>query len=336
MAAIAAPMSESLRVPSLSRRSLLSSLALAASGVTAGAQGRTRLLLLSGAAGGVFSDYGPAVATLIGEKAAIDLDVQQTGGSNDNIRALGRGEADLGLVNMGPAFDAWEGRRPFEADGPQKGLRALFPMYETPFGLVALKARGVAKLADLRGRLVGVGPAGGPGEVFFRGLSKALGIEARIATGSPNELARRVLDGEIDAFWFGAGLPVGAFVKVLDEGDALVFGLTDEEVTAFRRAFAYFAPYEIPARIYKGQEAPLRTAAVWNFVLCGERLPEDVAYSVTKTALETAGALRKAVPAASGTAAANATTNSFLPFHPGAVRYYREQGIAIPPALAPG
>lgn len=320
----------------LSRRLLLASGAAFAARRDARAQERPRLLLLSGAAGGVFAEYAPAMAQVLADRAGIGVDVQQTGGSNDNIRALGREEADLGLVNMGPAYDAWNGRRPFDKEGPQRVLRALFPMYETPFSLVALKGRGVTSLSDVKDRTVGVGPAGGPGEIFFKGLTEALGLAVRIATGSPNDLARRVLEGDIDAFWFGAGLPVGAFVQVLDKGDGVVFGLTEAEVAAFRRTFPYFAPYEIPAGTYKGQTAPLKTAAVWNFVLGGERLPEDVAYAVTKAALEGAGAIRAAVPAASGTAAANATTNTFLPFHPGAARYLRESGVAIAPALAPG
>jgi TRAP transporter TAXI family solute receptor len=321
--------------PLPNRRVLLAALAGGLVAPSAVAQGRSRLLLLSGSAGGVFAEYGPALASVLG-KAGIEADVQQTGGSNDNIRALGRGEADLGLVNMGPAYDAWEGRRPFEGDGPQKSLRALFAMYETPFSLVTLRSSGITKLADLKGRIVGVGPAGGPGEIFFKGLTKELGIETRIATGSASELARRVLAGEVDAFWFGAGLPVGAFVQVLYKGEGLVFGLTPEEVAAFRRAFAYFAPYEIPAGTYKGQSSPLTTAAVWNFVLASERLAEDVAYAVTRAALGQAGAIRAAVPAASGTTAANALTNGFLPFHPGAVRYYREAGVTLPPALTAG
>ena len=42
-----------------------------------------------------------------------------------------------------------------------------------------------------------------------------------------------------------------------------------------------------------------------------------------------------AISAASETLAANWTKNTFLPFHPGAARYYREAGVAIAPALLP-
>jgi TRAP-type uncharacterized transport system substrate-binding protein len=42
-----------------------------------------------------------------------------------------------------------------------------------------------------------------------------------------------------------------------------------------------------------------------------------------------------AYPAASATLARNAVANSFLPFHPGAARYYRERGVALPKQLMP-
>jgi hypothetical protein len=43
----------------------------------------------------------------------------------------------------------------------------------------------------------------------------------------------------------------------------------------------------------------------------------------------------KAVPAAADTLLKNLDKNTFLPFHPGAVRYYREIGISIPDTLVP-
>lgn len=325
-------MMKALPIP---RRLFLGSVLAAGAGPVFG-QGRPQLTLLTGSAGGVFAEYGDVLTNVLADKAALDARARPSGGSNDNIRALEKGEAGFGLVNMGPAYDAWIGRMPFDKDGPQKQLRALFAMYETPFSLVALKSRGVGKLADLKGRTVGVGPAGGPGEVFFKGLAQALGLDAKLATGSASELAQRVLSGEIDAFWFGAGLPVGAFVQVVEKGDGIVFGMTDEEVAAFRKAFAYFAPYEIPAGTYRGQTTPLKTAAVWNFVLSGSHVPDDLAYAVTKAALDNAPAIAAKVPAAAGTSAANALANTFLPFHPGAVRYYREKGVSLPPDLVRG
>lgn len=300
------------------------------------AQARQRFLLLTGAAGGAFFEYGPILAEVVAAHGPLDLDIRVTGGSNENIRAVASGEADLGLINMGPAYEAWEGRPPFAAGGgPHRNLRALFPMYETPFSIVALRQSGVTSLAGLAGKTVGVGPAGGPGEVFFAGLAKALGLSVRLATGSPIDLARRVIAGEIDAFWYGSGAPVSAFVEVMKQ-DGVIFGLTDGEVAALRGVFAYVAPYAIAPDTYRGQTAPLRTAAVWNFVVASDRMPEEAAYALTRAALDHTAELKAAYPAASGTAAHNVTADTFLPLHPGAQRYYREKGIALPSALTAG
>jgi TRAP-type uncharacterized transport system substrate-binding protein len=43
----------------------------------------------------------------------------------------------------------------------------------------------------------------------------------------------------------------------------------------------------------------------------------------------------KAASAASETLPKNVVKNTFMPFHPGALRYYREIGISIPDSLVP-
>src|SRR5205807_6402656 len=118
-----------------------------------------------------------------------------------------------------------------------RGMRALVPMYETPFHTIAARERGIATLSDLGGKRVGVGPAGGPGEVFFRGIAAALGIRATLATGTPAEMAAMLLAGEIDAFWYGSGLPSPPFTEIAKKIDAVVIGFTAPEAAAFRRLF---------------------------------------------------------------------------------------------------
>jgi len=60
-----------------------------------------------------------------------------------------------------------------------------------------------------------------------------------------------------------------------------------------------------------------------------------MAYLITRTVLENNAALVKAHPAARETVAANASRDTFLPFHPGALRYYRDKGIKLDPGALP-
>ena len=299
---------------------------------------RQTLVLATGAPGGAFADYGPGIGKVVAAHSRFDLESKPTAGSNDNVKLVNDASVPLGLINMGPAFEAWTGT---EAWKGQKltNLRALVPMYETPFHVVALKSSGIRGLRDLQGKRVGVGPAKGPAENFFRALMESLGIRTVIVNGSPSENAVQLVTERvaerIDAFWYGAGLPIGAFAEAADKAPVTVFGLTPDEITAFRKRFPYLAEYPVPAGTYRGQETTVQTMAVWNFVLAHKDMPEATVYDIVKALLDNPAEVALAYPAATATVTRNAAANTFLPFHPGAVRYYRENGVALKAELVP-
>ncbi len=320
----------------MQRRDLLKSLCGAAAGwpLAARAQSRSRAVLATAAAGGAFVDFGKAAAAVLARKSAFDIELRETKGSNENVALLNAGQVPFACLNMGPAFDAWNGNPPF-ADRQLRGMRALAPMYETPFHTIALRWHGFAALSDLAGKRVGVGPAGGPGEVFFKGIADALGIHATLVTGTPAALGAMVLNNEIDAFWYGSGLPTPPFAEIAQKADATVIGFTAAEAEAFRRLFGYFAPFEIPANTYRGQTAPVASLAVWNFVVAGTAVEESLAHALTAALIENAAAIQATFPAAASMNSKNLAANTFMPFHPGAARYYRERGVTLPKDLAP-
>jgi TRAP transporter TAXI family solute receptor len=290
--------------------------------------------LATGASGGAFFEYGPGLARVIAAHAPLGLQSRPTAGSNENLQLLADGSVALGLVNMGPAYEAWTGQEMWR--GKQvRNIRALLPMYETPFHIIALASSGIAGLRQLDGKRVGVGPAKGPAENFFHGLCDAVGIKPVLVNGNPGEQAQQLLKGNIDAFWYGAGLPIGAFLDAAKQAPSVVFGLSAGEIAAFRKRYSYMAPYTIPAQTYPGQTAAIQTVAVWNFVLAREDLPDAAAYAMVKAILDHPAETAAIYPAASATVTRNTTANTFLPFHAGAARYYREQGLSLPAELIP-
>ena len=315
----------------LTRRSALGlALGSSAAGLwPALAQVRTRLTIATAGKGSAFLPFGEALAAVVPKHAPLDIAVRETKGSNENADLVSRGEVELATLNMGPGYDAWTGQGPF-AGRQLRGMRAIAPMYETPFHTLALRESGIARLRDLAGKRVGVGPAGGPGEVFFKGLAEALGIQATIVTGTPAELGAAVLAKSIDAFWYGSGIPSPPFVEAAGKADAVVFGFQPDEAEAFRTRFPYFAPYQIAVATYKGQAGPLSSMAVWNFVVANEKVADEAAYQLTKGLLERVGEISAIFRTASAMTIENAGANTFMPFHDGAVRYYRERGTAHP------
>jgi uncharacterized protein len=73
---------------------------------------------------------------------------------------------------------------------------------------------------------------------------------------------------------------------------------------------------------------------VFNFGIGRADLPDDLIYQLVKAVFENQPRLLKATSAARDTLPQNVVKNTFLPFHPGAVRYYREIGISLPDSLS--
>jgi uncharacterized protein len=296
-------------------------------------QQRQRLSLVTGSKGGGFILYGEALAATLAARSHLDFQVLETQGTAENINRLHARDIDVALLVMGPAWDAWNGGGSWK-DKPQRMMRALAPMYETPFHCMARTGSGITSLAQLAGKRVGVGPAKGTAEGFFTGLMQALQINCTLVNGSPAQHAEQLAKGEIDVFWFGAGLPVPAFVQAANlaggAGAVRIFGFNATEREAFLKRFPYFAAFRIPANTYAGQTQAIDSVAVWNFIAVHAAMSDDLAYWITRSVLENAPAMTQRYAAAVSTRGEFLAANTFLPFHSGAQRYFREKSWVFP------
>ena len=293
---------------------------------------RRTVSLDTGSKGGGFLLYGEALAKVL-SASHLQLQVNETQGTAANINRLDARQIDAALLVMGPTYDAWTGQAQW-AGKPVRGMRALFPMYETPFHVAVAASSPINSVSQLAGKRVGVGPARGTAEGFLRGLLEANGLAVVFVNGNPSDHAKQLASGQIDAFWFGAGLPVPGFVEAAQIAPIKVFGLTEQERAAFIKRFPYFAPYSVPAGTYSGQASALQTVAVWNFAAVHQDAPDELAYWLTRLPLEKSTELTNFYKAASGTSVSNLGTNTFLPFHAGAMRYFKERGVAVKQPVA--
>lgn len=298
---------------------------LAACGSSPPKPGLSQVGIYAAGPGSAFLPYAQGLAAYLNAQG-LKAHALESKGSIENLGRVDQEPASLGTAFLGTAFEAVHGSAAWTQGKKHVQVRALFPMYETSFQVVALRASGIRALAQLAGKRVGVGPAGGPAESFFRGLAEATGLQVQTVAGTPAALAADLQAGRIDALWQGAALPIPAIKQVADAADAVVFGLTDAELAAMLKRFPFLSPASVASNTYRGQVAPLKSVAAWNFVMAHRDMSEADAYWITRTVLSAADP--KAIHASAGpTRAANASNNSVVPFHPGALKFYREQGI---------
>lgn len=282
--------------------------------------------IYSAGTGSAFLPYAQGVAAHLAA-AGLKAAAIESSGSIENARKVNAEPQRLGTVFLGTAHEAFTGTGAWTQGARHSNLRALFPMYETAFQFAALRASNLRDLRSLAGKRVGVGPSGGPAEAYFKGLVETLGLPVRTVNGTPAAMTADLLAGRVEAIFQGASVPVPSIKQAADQADILVFGLDDAALAAMRSRFPYLTPTVVPGGTYRGNDAASQTVSAWNFVLAHKDLPEADAYWITRTVLSVPDP-RALHPSAGPTRASNAPRNQAVPFHPGALRYYGEQGIS--------
>jgi TRAP transporter TAXI family solute receptor len=204
-------------------------------------------------------------------------------------------------------------------------------MYDTPFSCVAAQSSGIKTFADLNGKNVGVGPRAGTPGTYFPMIFKALDIKATIRNGGASDMASQLGDGLIDAFCFAAGQPTPSFSEIEAQRPVNFFAFTPEEIAKIRKSIPEVAETVIPMGTYRTQTGDMQTVGLFNFAIVHKDLPDSLVYELTKAIMENNPQMVQGHAAAKETLPVNAIKNDFLTFHPGAVQYYKEKGIALNP-----
>lgn len=285
--------------------------------------------------GGTYAVYGQGVATTISEGTGVPASTQQTQGPLQNLVLVHKGRVDVGLTTMGPLYEALLGEMDLDPGTKYTDLRALFPMYVTPFQAAALTRSNITSVSDLDGKTVGTGPRGGTGGTYWARWFDALGLDVDVQNGPIGDQTSQLADGRLDAVTTAAGIPMSAFSELEALQPSVIFGLTEEERATLKEKAPYAQEFTIPAATYSSLDADLTTLGMWNIGFVSADMPDDLAYAITKAIFEGHEGMMQTHAAAKDTILENVGKNTILPYHPGAVRYFEEKGIAVPAVELP-
>ena len=281
---------------------------------------------------------GQSVET--GSAGQIISNVMETGSSLDNIRRLGRGEIEFGLVTAEAAAQAYLGRGVFEGEEPRKDLRTLWYYVATPNMFIVRADAGVETLSDLSGKPMNPGIPGSSTESIAQATFETLGIDVELVRGSTADAIAATRDGQVVGFVKSAAgihTPDSSFVELNTFVDVRVIGLSEEQVELVTEAYPYFPPITVPPGVYDGQDDPYHTLAVVpGGVATVDSLSEEDAYEVVKHVFEQKALQDDAFGGVRDVNYAELTLEfSITPLHAGAVRYFREIGVEVPEHLVP-
>jgi TRAP transporter TAXI family solute receptor len=293
------------------------------------------LTLATASPGGVYYLYGEALAKILTEKLSIPVNHLPTQGPVHNVKLVEDGGAQLGLITMGVGLQGWEGTGDWAHGKKFRNMRALFPMYDTPFQAMVFTRSGITTLGQLENKRICVGPRAGTGGTYIPKVMKIIGVSAIITNGSFADMANALISDQCAAIVTFTGAPLPAIQKSEAKEQVMFISLSSEQIDAVRKAVPEFSPSKIAAGTYRNMTKDYDSLGLYNFAIGRADLPDDLVYQLVKAVFGNQPRLLKASSTASETVPQNVAKDTFLPFHPGAARYYREVGIKIPELAAP-
>lgn len=289
----------------------------------------TKLVLATGGTAGTYYPFGGAMARIWNTKVAgMNVTVQATGASAENVRLVDKKEAELAIVQSDTVDFAFNAKEAFKEKLGK--LRAIAVLYPEIIQLVASGDSPVKTFADLKGLKVGVGAPGSGTEANFRQLLDVYGMKKEDVNAqylSFAESAEQFKDKHIDAFLVVAGVPNSAIMDVGTVRDLKLLSIDADKIGMLDKKYPFLSAAKIPADTYKGQSAEVSTVAVNAVLIVNAEIKDDVVYNMTKALFDNQADLAAAHAKGKELNMEKASRGVSIPFHPGAVKFYKEKGL---------
>ncbi|MFZ1983370.1 MAG: TAXI family TRAP transporter solute-binding subunit [Desulfatitalea sp.] len=288
----------------------------------------TQLILATGGTAGTYYPFGGAMARIWNTKIpGMNVTAQTTGASAENVRLINKKEVELALVQSDTLDFAFTGKEAFKEK--LSGMNAVAVLYPEIIQVVVKAGSPIKSFADLKGMKVGVGAPGSGTEANFRQMLDVYGLakeDVKANYLSFSESAEQFKDKHIDAFIVTAGIPNAAIMDIGTQNEIRLLNIAPDKVTKLMASYPFLSAAKVPANTYKGLAEEVSTVAVNAVLIVSSDLKADVVYSLTKTLFESQAELAAAHSKGGELSLPAAVKGVSIPFHPGAVKYYKEKG----------
>ena len=304
-------------------------------------------ILTTATSGGTYYPVGVALATItksqLHQTQGISLSAISSAGSMENIKLLRDNQAQFALLQGIFAAWAWSGGGPIK--NPQTHLRSIAALWNNVEHFVLLNDLVVdgtiMDLDTLDGQRFVIGARNSGAERSGIHILNSLGIDYQsrfsLAYMGYGATANAIQDGTIVGMNIPAGPPVSAITRAfaMDGDDITLLEFSDEHLAAINKEYPLWQPWVIAAGTYPNQREDVRSLGHPNVLAVRDDIPDEDVYQITKTIWENLAALHEIHKATKEMKLEAALIGLGAPLHPGAARYYREQGIEIPAELTP-
>ncbi|WP_429106424.1 TAXI family TRAP transporter solute-binding subunit [Aeromonas allosaccharophila] len=286
--------------------------------------GSQALTIGTGPLNGVYYPTGGAICRVLNADHALHGDsctVQSTRGSMANLKALGKGEVQLALVQSDVLHHALHGTGPFSGQGANSELRSLFRLYQESLTLLAAPDSDITTLADIEGKRVYPGNSGAGEQITSQALMAAMGWQpgqfVAYQLKSNSEPLEGLCDGSLDAAFVVAGHPSQAVGDLISRCKVRLIPIEGEQIDTLLKQHPYYQRSRIAANLYPGQTASINNIGMSAELVALASLPDPIVRTVRDTLLARIKQFSRLHPALSKVTPEQLQAQTELPLHAG-------------------
>ena len=289
------------------------------------------LRFVTGGESGTYYAFGSVIAQHATNNAGVKIVGLVGNGSQANVMEMEDGNAELAFCQSDVMAYAYEGTNLFAETGAVDCFSTVAALYTEQVQVVTLDPN-IKTVADLAGKNVSIGSAGSG--VYFNALDLlgAYGLTEDDITPtyqSFGDSADSLKNGQIDAAFIVAGAPTTAVTDLAATKNVYLVGLDDEHVDQLLAASPYYTKCVISADVY-GLPEDVTTVGVAAVILARDNVSEDAIYALTADIFDNAPDLVSSHAKYAEIDKEFGASITSVPYHPGAAKYFAEQGFTVP------
>lgn len=293
-----------------------------------------RTTIATAGIGSAYFTIGGGIAHVLTQYSGLEGVAEITSGGADNCELVGSKRSDLALVAADTAYDAFLGTG--KSEGKPVPIRVLTALYPSYTYVVTLGNRHITSIKDLAGRPVAIGTRGSTTYNMALRLIEAAGIgpgnDVKKITMASQELPRSLRDGKIDAYVWTGGIPAASITDLARTPGLAVSLVSHGNLVPLINSKYGPVYYQslIPGKTYFGIKEDITVCAVENVIVCHKDLENLSAYTILKIIFDHLREISAIHTQAKHISLETGASLKSLPYHPGAQKFFKERGFAVP------
>lgn len=263
-----------------------------------------------------------------------EIDIQvEPGAALVNMEKIRTGKAELGWSQTNVLHDARMGRGVWAGKQTDRPMHVA-TFYPNVWQLVVPAASPVKSVRDLKGKAVALPARGNTSlsdgwEVVLRANDMRLEDLGPKSFGSVATSAEAMKNGQAVATGWFTTVPASYVQDIGSTMKLRMLGVSEAEFARIREMNPGFQRRVIKAGSYREQgiDGDVLSFGAPTILIAASTVPADVIYKVAKAVVESRADFANVTRAMTGVSAQDMAQSHGMPYHPGAMRYFKDSGL---------